>query len=125
MLMLKTLNAYGISGVAENWFKSYLIVNVNKRCGVPQGTILGPLLFLIYIKDLPNCLIHSHARMFADDTSLTYASNNIHKMNHNINEDLANVSEWLSANRLTLNQTKTEFMFIGNYYFSSNSFIIN
>ena len=50
--------------------------------------------------------------MFADDTNLTYASNNIHEINHNFNEDLANVSEWLSANRLTLNQTKTEFMLI-------------
>ena len=53
--------------------------------------------------------------MFADDTNLTYASNNIHEINHNFNEDLANVSEWLSANKLTLNQTKTEFMLIGSH----------
>ncbi len=108
--LLKTLNAYGISIVALN----FILLNVKKRCGVPQRTILGPFLFLICINDLPNCLIHFRARMFADDTSLTYASNNIYKMNHNINEDLANVSEWLSANRLTLNQTKTEFMLIGS-----------
>ena len=82
-----------------------------------SGNYIRPIfiLFLIYINDLPNCLIHSRARMFADDTNLTYASNNIHEINHNFNEDLANVSEWLSANKLTLNQTKTEFMLIGSH----------
>ena len=73
------------------------------HCGVPQGTILGPLLFLIYINDLPNCLSHSRARMFADDTHMISSSNNIKDINLYFNEDLLNVSEWLSANRLTLN----------------------
>ena len=82
--------------------------------GVLQGTILGPLLFLIYTNDLPNCLSHSRARMYADDTHLTYASNDIDDIDHHFNEDLAKVSEWLVANRLTLNQSKTEFMLIGS-----------
>ena len=64
------------------------------HCGVPQGTILGPLLSLIYINDLPNCLSHSRARMFADDTHMTYSSNNIKDINLYFNEDLFNVSEY-------------------------------
>ena len=83
-------------------------------CGVPQGTILGPLLFLLYINDLPNCLKHSHPRMFADDTHLTYSAANVHDIDQNLNQDLKSVSEWLAANKLTLNTSKTEFMLIGS-----------
>ena len=84
------------------------------RCGVPQGTILGPLLFLIYINDLPHCLTYSEPRMCADDTSLTLASTDIEDINYCLNHDLSNVYEWLSANKLTLNMTKTEFMLIAS-----------
>ena len=83
-------------------------------CGIPQGTILGPLLFLIYINDLPNCLKYSKPRMYADNTHLTFASNNVEDMNLYLNQDLTKVNEWLVANKLTLNQSKTEFMLIGS-----------
>ena len=62
---------------------------------------------------MPNCLDHSQAHMYADDTHLTLATNSISDINQNLNQDLANVSEWLIANKLTLNQSKTEFMLIG------------
>ena len=84
------------------------------HCGVPQGTIFGPLPFLIYINDLPNCLAHSKTRMYADDTKLSFAGHNVLDIEQNLNQDLENVNEWLIANKLTLNQSKTEFMLIGS-----------
>ena len=92
VLLLK-LQAYGIRDSANQWFCSYLrnrvqtcLVNSKKSfetylpCGVLQGTILGPLLFLLYINDLSNCLMHSQPRMYADDTSITYASNDVEEI---------------------------------------------
>ena len=89
-ILLSKLFEYGIRGNAYEWFRSYLD-NRNQQCfvngslsnsqiltcGIPQGTILGRLLFILYINDLPNCLSNSVARMYADDTHPTFASNNI------------------------------------------------
>ena len=65
-----------------------------------RNNILGPLLFLLYINDLPNCLSHSHPRMFADDTHLTYADNDIAKIELNFTNDLESIREWLIVNKL-------------------------
>ena len=124
-VLLGKLSLYGIQESAYDWFKSYLnnrtqkcVVNgslskvCSLGCGVPQGTIPGPLLFLMYINDLPNCLSFCQPRMYADDTHITYASADLHSMQSSLNRDLSNVHKWLLCNKLTLNSTKTEFMLI-------------
>ena len=72
------------------------------ECGIPQGSILGPLFFLIYINDLPQCLNHATAQLFADDTNLTVAGISIQEIESNMNRDLAYVNEWPFANKLNL-----------------------
>ena len=83
-------------------------------CGVPQGSNLGPLLFLIYINDLPNCLSVASPNMFADDTNITVAAGSLTELESKINLDLENLNRWLVANRLSLSVAKTEFMVIGS-----------
>ena len=88
--------------------------NCSLKCGVPQGTILGPLLFLIYINDLPHCLTSCQPRMYADHTHITCAGVDVNSIQLNLNHDLDNLNKWLISNKLTLNTAKTEFMLIGS-----------
>ena len=76
--------------------------------GTPQGSILGPLLFLIYINDLPNCLQHSYPIFFADDTTLLLDNISGEKLIEKGNADLVNIQNWLISNKLALNVSKTQ-----------------
>ena len=125
-ILLEKLLLLGITGSAFQLLESYLsdrsqkcevngfISKENKiTCGVPQGSILGPLLFLLYINDLPSCLNLTKRRMFADDTNITSSGNCIDDVENAVNSDLENLRKWLMANKLSLNVAKTEFQIIG------------
>ena len=75
---------------------------------------LVPLLFQIYINDLPNCLSFSVPRMYAGDTHITYAGSDLHPIQSSLSHDLEKLRKWLVSNRLSLNATKTEFILIGS-----------
>ena len=111
-----------------NWFKSYLYErsqsvtvggNISKsmplNTGVPQGSILGPLLFIIYTSDLPSCLpLECKLFMYADDSTITCSSSNINKIENNLNTALGRIYDWCVRNKLTINANKTKSMLIGS-----------
>ena len=79
-------------------------------CGVPQGSILGPLLFLLYINDIASVSSILFSIVFADDTTVFYSSKNFQELSDVVNNELSKIKEWLNANRLSLNIDKTHFM---------------
>jgi hypothetical protein len=78
------------------------------KYGVPQGSVLGPLLFLIYINDIANSIAYSEPYIFADDTALVYSDHSLKSIKKRINIDLKLLVHWLNANKIALNVSKTE-----------------
>lgn len=126
LLLSKSYN-YGIRGPAHQWLKSYLnnrqqFVQINGQrsdlkdiiCGVPQGSVLGPLLFLLFINDLCEVSKVLHFLMFADDTNFFYSGNNLSEITENINSEMGKVKKWFDKNKLCLNWEKTKYMIFGN-----------
>ena len=122
-ILLSKLDVYGIRDIENQWFRSYLNKRKQKvfvngvesdflqvNSGVPQGSILGPVIFLVYINDFVNATNYFSIRLFADDTLLTLAGKDLDLLLQRINSELPAIYKWLCSNRLTLNLSKTKYL---------------
>ena len=118
------MDHYGIRGIELDWFSSYLserkqYVSVNGHisdylditCGVPQGSVLGPLLFIIYINDLPNVSKFLSFYLFDDDINIYFEATDLVSLQKIMNRELKYVKKWLHADKLALNLEKNNFVF--------------
>ena len=125
-ILLYKLEYYGFRGNVLKWFtdylynrKQYVLYNSYKSdhknilCGVPQGSILGPLLFILYVNDITNTSNVLEFVLFADDTTITYSHSDVISKFDMINKELQEVTNWFKANKLSVNASKTNHMLLG------------
>ena len=138
ILLKKLPNYFGIIGTSLNWFKSYLTDREQQclvkshlsssrtiKCGVPQESILGPLLFLMYINDMPDSLKYSIPSLYADDTEIYLSSKDCDDIVIKIYLDLENIRKWLLRKKLQIYPTKSKYMFIVHAYNIKNKVSVN
>ena len=126
-ILLRKFSEIGLCEKSLQWFRSYITDRKQRTCcgnelsdelpvthGVPQGSILGPLIFVIYINDLPNVLDACQASLYADDTVIYYYGSSSQELTDKLNQDLLAVAKWLNEHKLTLNLDKTKCMLIGS-----------
>jgi hypothetical protein len=128
-LLISKLEFYGVNGTILNWLKSYLYNSKQRvllqldsspnilsdwetaRHGVPQGSVLGPLLFNVHINDFPSIIGKvSHTILFADDTNILVSSNDHTELYSNYNKVFCRISEWFQNNQLVLNSNKMQLI---------------
>ena len=124
-ILLRKLDHYGFRGTINIWFSSYLqgrtqttqigphiSERLDSTCRVPQGSVLGPLLFLLYMNDIQESSDKLSFYLFADDTNILFANKNLKSFEFDVNHKLNKVYDWLIANKLTFNIKKSNFVIL-------------